>query len=124
MAFGMTNATITQYYTIGEYDQYGSPVLSSPVSATHRVWIEASKNQQRAVGGDSISRTMSVVGDVLSTLNEGDVIQILPDQVGNESVQEAEQWRVETLNSFNSFVHQNSRIRRMELTVTKHVGGS
>lgn len=119
MAFGKTNSTITKLYQTSTQtkDIYASVTLDNPADTTHRVWVEKHKSESREVGGDNFKSTNKVIGPQLDGLNEGDIIEITPDQIGNEPSPLVKNWRVVEASFYSGFAARNSRIRRMELVI-------
>lgn len=79
--FGLQNATITEYYANAAMttDIYGSKTRGAPTTMSKRCWIEEAKSDQRLVVRDQYSKTASAYLDQVATINEDDLLKIVPD---------------------------------------------
>lgn len=121
--FGLQNSTITAVYAAAAQtkDIYGTETLSTATAVSHRCWLEDTTGQQQQAGGDSHRKTAKMYTDYFSGLDEGNVITVVPDQIGNEPAQDSLKWRIENQKKGFSSSYQNSRIFRVELDLTQEV---
>lgn len=117
--FGITNATITEIYKASDQstDIYGSRNTSAATSVSHKAWFEKTTSESRQIGGDTFKRQAKLVTSHLDDLEEGNVITVVPNQIGSETEQTTRKWKIENCNRGYSSVINNRRIRRIELNL-------
>lgn len=121
--FGVTNATITEWYSVADLSKTtvgGEPVLSDPAEPAHKIWFEHTLIETRQVGGDLYEVSATIIGQLLESIKEGDIITVLEDSIGSESVSASQKYRIESLKVLKSVPFVNSRIRNMELLLSEY----
>ena len=118
--FGLRNTTITSVYSMATMakDDYGSVILANPSVVSFRVWLEENTSYRRGNAGDAFTSSVRCIGDLLSEIVEGDVIETVRDAAIGESAV-TQRWRVETKNKFYSSKRSDGRIGRMELILVE-----
>lgn len=121
MGFGQVNATITKLYQASgsTKDDYGSPVLASPVVLGLTGWFEENYSDTRQTGGDGYRAQARFICNHSDSITEGDIIEITLMRVGSEVAISAKLWRIERISKLSSFVLLNNRIRRMEMDLIR-----